>query len=61
MAKPKIDAGTLYKVDLIKSVHVGRVVINPAMGDRNKPRIRGDALAAIIEKDASAVKNYEAV
>lgn len=57
MATPKIDAAKIYKVDLAKSVKVGRLVINPS----NSTRIRGDALAALIEQDKDAVKKYEAV
>lgn len=57
MAKPKIEANTLYKVDLAKSVRVGRLIINPD----SSARIRGDALSIIIDSDPSAVKNYEAV
>lgn len=57
MANPKIDAAKLYKVDLAKSVKVGRLVINPS----NSTRIKGDALATLIEQDKDAVKNYEAV
>lgn len=57
MAAPKIDPAKLYKVDLAKSVKIGRLVINPS----NSARIKGDALAALIEQDKNAVKNYEAV
>ncbi|WP_192799393.1 hypothetical protein [Brucella anthropi] len=57
MAAPKIDPAKLYKVDLAKSVKIGRLVINPS----NSTRIKGDALAALIEQDKNAVKNYEAV
>lgn len=57
MAAPKIDPSKLYKVDLAKSVKIGRLVINPSNGTR----IKGDALAALIEQDKSAVKSYEAV
>lgn len=57
MATPKIDHSKLYKVDLAKSVKVGRLVINPS----NSTRLRGDALAALIEQDKNAVKKFEAV
>lgn len=57
MATPKIDPAKLYKVDLAKSVKVGRLVINPSNGTR----LRGDALTALIEQDKDAVKKFEAV
>ncbi len=57
MAKAQIDPSTLYKVSLAKSVKIGRLIINPS----NSTRIRGDALAVLIEQDKDAVKNYEAV
>ncbi|MBB4092464.1 hypothetical protein HGG72_08475 [Ochrobactrum pecoris] len=57
MAKPEIDPAKLYKVDLAKSVKIGRLIINPS----NSTRIRGDALAVLVEQDKNAVKNYEAV
>ncbi|MCF7646898.1 hypothetical protein KQ944_18040 [Bacillus subtilis] len=57
MAAPKIDPTTLYKVELTKSVKIGRLMITPSNGTR----IRGDALAVLIDQDKDAVKNYEAV
>lgn len=57
MAAKKIEPSRLYKVDLAKSVRVGRLIINPS----NTSRLRGDALAALIAEDADAVKNYEAI
>ena len=57
MAKPQIQPDHLYKVELTKSVKIGRLVINPS----NAARIRGDALTELISQDTSAVKNYEAV
>lgn len=57
MAKAQIDPSTLYKVSLAKSVKIGRLIINPS----NSTRIRGDALAVLIEQDKDAVKNYEVV
>ena len=57
MAAPKIDPAKLYKVDLTKSVKIGRLIINPS----NATKIKGDALAILIEQDKDAVKKYEAV
>lgn len=57
MAAPKINPTKLYKVDLAKSVKIGRLIINPSNGTR----IKGDALAILIDQDKDAVKNYEAV
>lgn len=57
MAAPKIDPAKLYKVDLAKSVKIGRLIINPSNGTK----IKGDALAILIEQDKDAVKTYEAV
>ncbi len=57
MANPKIDPAKLYKVSLAKSIKVGRLVINPS----NSTRLKGDALAVLLEQDKDAVKNYEAV
>ena len=61
MAKPKIDAEALYRVDLAKSVRIGRLVVNPAQNGAPRPKIIGSALALLIEQDADAVKNYEAI
>lgn len=55
MAKSNIDPTALYKVDLAKSVRVGRLVINPS----NATRLKGDALTAVIEQDKDAVKSFE--
>lgn len=55
MAAPKIDSSKLYKVDLAKSVKIGRLVINPS----TETRIRGDALESLLAQDKDAVKSYE--
>ncbi|MEN5275756.1 hypothetical protein ABE527_02285 [Brucella sp. TWI432] len=55
MPDKKIDPEKLYKVDLTKSVKVGRLVINPS----NSTRIKGDALQSLIDQDKDAVKTYE--
>lgn len=57
MAKQSIDLNTLYKVELAKSVRIGRLVINPSNGTR----LKGDALEAVLAQDGDAVVNYKAV
>lgn len=61
MAKPKIEPDTLYRVHLTKSVRIGRLIVNPAQNGAPNPKIRGDALALMVEQDADAVANYEAI
>lgn len=53
--KNEIEPGALYSVVLAKSIRVGRLVVNPSGGTK----LRGDALAALIEKDPSAVTEYK--
>lgn len=57
MAKQGIDPAKLYRVELAKSVKVGRMIINPSNGTR----LKGDALEAVLAQDAAAVLNYRAV
>lgn len=52
----KIEPGRLYRVTLRKSVRVGRIVLTPG----GNTKLRGDALAALIEMDSDAVAHYEA-
>lgn len=57
MAKQGVDPAKLYKVELAKSVKVGRMIINPSNGTR----LKGDALEAVLKQDAAAVVSYKAV
>lgn len=53
----KISKEKSYKVDLAKSIRVGRLIVNPGPNTR----LNGETLQVIIDQDKSAVKNYEAI
>lgn len=53
----KIENGKTYKVELAKSVRIGRLIVSPGPNTR----LSGEALKALVDQDNSAVKHYEAV
>ena len=53
----KIENAKTYKVDLAKSVRIGRLIVNPGPNTR----LSGEALKVLVDQDKDAVKNYEAV
>ena len=54
---PAIDDDRLYKVDLTKSIRVGRSIINPG----STTRLRGDVLKSLLSSSPATVTSYEAV
>ena len=56
MAKqPAIKDDRMYKVDLLKSIRVGRATVNPGA----MTRLRGDQLKLVIAADDNAVAGFE--
>jgi len=54
---PAIEPGTTYRVELSKSIKIGRSWVHPGPN----VKLRGDILAAKIEENAEAIGAYEPV
>lgn len=52
---PKINPDDIYKVELNRSITVGRSPVHPGPN----VKLRGDVLQTAVDADATAVKSYE--
>lgn len=59
MAKKKIEADAVYRVELAKKVFVGRRAIMPNPDKELWPCLRGDVIERVIAEDPDAIKSYE--